>query len=89
MDVGEGDRIKKGAERRVNRVLNALRWWGNLSGWRFGMDKDSVDRMYGAIDECLNEQRARFKTQKAFSFAEEDDEPGSTGGTDEDSATVE
>lgn len=61
------------AEKRVNRVLAALRAWGDLGAARYGFEGETVDRMGNEIVDEACRQRKRLQEQRTFCFSEADD----------------
>lgn len=66
----KADRFKRLATPRVNKILHSLDTLGNCSGSGYEYTDEQVQAMFGAIEEKVNETRAKFekKQTKASTF---------------------
>ncbi len=66
------DKFKRVATPRVQKIIKAIDTLGNCSGSGYGYTEDQVEKMFGAIENKLEETKARFQKKKnetkEFSF---------------------
>ncbi|MBO4847128.1 MAG: hypothetical protein J5525_12660 [Lachnospiraceae bacterium] len=66
------DKFKRLAPPRVNKVLKALDTLANCSGSGYEYTEEQVEAMFTAIEDCVNETKAKFEKKKSvkkeFSF---------------------
>ena len=63
------DRFKRLATQRTNAILNKLRLLGNLSNKaNYDYSEDEIHKIFKALQEKLNETKARFVIKKDKEF---------------------
>jgi len=64
-----GERFKRVAEKRTNRLLNEVRLLGNCSNKStYEYTQEDLDKIFNAIEEAIRNTKARFKGDQKLEF---------------------
>ena len=61
--VGNRDKFKELAEKRVSRALNDLRLIGNLANRNnYNFEQEDVDKIFSALDGAVRDVKSKFRS---------------------------